>query len=326
MEDRYRDLVEKVASRAEIRAEELEQRFRERMEMSLNFELAKIEHARRRAASPLPAQVALGLDPGPPISAEHSPIGEEAYRHLNHLRQRYEQLQGMLPNSDELRRRLSGFYACVCPSKLGNVARIVDSFTSRGATQQALRDLNRELLDTYGCDLDSFQGQAESNLSLSRTSAKRSPPLQERLAMLSDEARLLPMQQPEQHADGHLSSRQKVYSSISSQRPVGYPSSPILTPAAHFQPHPPLTFLYHSLTPSGTFPPPQMQHSPPAQQQQQLPRSPPQLLHSSQQAPQAQTPPPPQQQNHATFVGPPSPRWAGVREGEEKNEGVKERK
>lgn len=61
---------------------------------------------------------------------------------MNHLRQRYQRLQGESTvkaqwSAEGVRQRLSSFYARVCPAKHGNVARIVDSFEGRGGSKQA---------------------------------------------------------------------------------------------------------------------------------------------------------------------------------------------
>ena len=196
---RHLQMAEEKARCAESRAEEMEQRFRERMETSLSFELAKIEALKRRArCTPLGPELLLGWvgGRGPDPAAMLGPADEGIFRQLHDLRQRYQRLQAATNcraqlSSEEVRRRLSHFYMLICPSKLGNVPRVVDSFEARGATQQALRDLNDELRDTYGCDLYTAwdrETEADAALSESRRTSPHRLPLQERLAMLSDDA------------------------------------------------------------------------------------------------------------------------------------------
>jgi len=184
------DLVDEVARRGELRAEDLERQFRERMDASLSIELAKIERARRRIN--LLVTVPVGESRTQDIQNELS--DEEAYIQMYHLRQRYDRLlegsKDVLESKahlsgEELRQRLKVFYEGVCPTKLSNVARIVDSFEARGATRQALRDLNNELLDTYGCDLYSVTVIAEAG-DVSSTHVQAGLALQERLDMLSE--------------------------------------------------------------------------------------------------------------------------------------------
>ena len=126
------ELAAEKARSAESRAEELEQRFRERMEMSLSFELAKIDALKRRATGPTSALL-LGW-----VGERSDEPAVEGFRQLHDLRQRYQRLQAVTNcraqmSSEEVRRRLSHFYARICPSKLGNVTRIVDSFEARRA-------------------------------------------------------------------------------------------------------------------------------------------------------------------------------------------------
>ena len=223
----HQTLVEEVARRAERHAEQLETRFRERMEMSLSFELAKIDAASKRHADTLPPGPGQRRGEARGASAADDLNVEESFERLHHLRRRYRQLQGPEKahlTSDELRTRLSRFYECMCPSKLNNVPRIVSSFEARGGTSQALWDLNSELLCAYGQDLESiapcqiealacppppaglhhYPADDPSQVIFSRSAVRSvanvhnaTPPvatrrtahtLQERLAMLSDEA------------------------------------------------------------------------------------------------------------------------------------------
>ena len=61
------------------------------------------------------------------------------------------------PQVANLRARLTCFYLSHAPQKIARVDAIVSAFISRGSSQQALQDLNEELLETYGFDLDSTQ-------------------------------------------------------------------------------------------------------------------------------------------------------------------------
>ena len=185
------DLVDEVARRGELRAEDLERQFRERMDASLSIELAKIERARRRVN----LLVTVPVWESRMQDIEHELSDEEAYIQMYHLRQRYDRLlEGSKQvldskahlSGEELRQRLKLFYEGVCPTKLSNVARIVDSFEARGATRQALRDLNNELLDTYGCDLYSVTVIAEAGDVSSTHVQAGGLALQERLDMLSE--------------------------------------------------------------------------------------------------------------------------------------------
>jgi len=234
----HQTLLEEVARRAEHRAEELERRFRERMETSLSFELAKIERAKMHAVTSLSS----GQLDSAVVAA--GPQGEsgQTFKRLSDLRQRYQWLQGSAKarwGPEELRARLSKFYERVCPSKLDNVTRIVSSFESRGGTLQDLQDLNNELLDAYGYDLDCIEMPEVENPSLLFSTASSTasgqplvhhnamrstpfeappapvhsaaagrPALQDRLAMLSDEALVEARQESLQlsanQADEHL--------------------------------------------------------------------------------------------------------------------------
>jgi len=329
----HQNLVDEVARRAEVRAEELEQRFKERMETSLSFELAKIEHAKRRAASPQPAkQLARGWEQ----SIHHEPTSEESFRHLHQLRERYAQMQGHDNKAhwreDEVRVRLSDFYTRICPAKLLNVGRIVASFEGRGGSKLALHDLNGELMATYGYDLYSVREYEGIDHSPSRTatatvSAQR-PALQERLAMLCGESRHVHLQ----HHSPVEEQNMVMYNiaSATSRKPV---ATPLLGPT--MQPHQTIPML------SSDLPSPQFQSKPfqlpfvdmhlqhlPQPKLQQKPHSP-QLLHSpqhlqrssQQQEQQNQTQSPKQQTldssdvvllPRTSFIGMPSPRWAGI--------------
>ena len=256
----HQELVEEVAIRAEIRAEELEKRFRERMETSLSFELAKVEHMKRRAAGFQSKR----LDATHTVLATSSApeaVQEESFRQLYDLRQRYQRLQVATPlraemSSEDVRQRLSTFYAKMCPSKLGSIARIVASFEARGATPKALRDLNSELLATYGCDLYTFVESDDPVME--STNSRKSPhrlALKERLAMLSEDARhsnLIFDQSANvypqiQHDSVHVSSDSKPFYPLQFNAHVSQPQT--AEQAQHSQPSPQLIY------PSQTQPP-----------------------------------------------------------------------
>ena len=309
---RHLEMADEKARCAESRAEELEQRFRERMETSLSFELAKIEALKRRARGPGP-ELLLGWVGG--RGPEQEPADEGIFRQLHDLRQRYQRLQAATNcraqmSSEEVRRRLSHFYMRICPAKLGNVPRVVDSFEARGSTQQALRDLNDELMDTYGCDLYTawdLEREADAALSESRRTSPHRLPLQERLAMLSDDAGI----SLSHHRDPNNVQVHQVDDHFWQALPTVQPAGPRLHPSANAAQH----VVQHTQAPQSpeqTLPrqvlQPPLQQSQQQQQQQHGPSH--SFTSTSVGAPTstslfATTSAP-------ACSGPPSPRWAGT--------------
>lgn len=120
---------------------------------------------------------------------------------------------------------------------------------------QALRDLNGELMATYGYDLYSIREYEGTGIDLSQS--RTSPPrlaLPERLAMLSGEARHVHLQHPDSQADGQSMPMHNMYNSMSSVPSQNQLALPLFAPAS--QPHQPLTLLYSVL------PTPQLQTQP----------------------------------------------------------------
>ena len=59
---------------------------------------------------------------------------------------------------DYVRQRLPAFYSIFCPGKMANTERILRSFILRGGDLKALDDLNDELREAYGQDLNFLSG------------------------------------------------------------------------------------------------------------------------------------------------------------------------
>ena len=189
--------VGKVACK--MNAEMLEQRFSDRMNRSLQAELAKLDQSVLAAAGPTMERAI--NDGAVELTAA------ESLRNFNQLRLRYERLHGAPWRAHEIRQKLTGFYARMCPTKLQNVESVVRRFEARGCTAQALSDLNSELLSKYGYDLDSFfhvrerhaeekAAMATGNSKCAQSDSTRSnvdspiKDLHKRLAMLTDETQV----------------------------------------------------------------------------------------------------------------------------------------
>ena len=189
-----------------MNAEMLEQRFSDRMNRSLQAELAKLEQSVLAATEPTTEREVRcwsAIDDG---AVELT--AAESLCKFNQLRLRYERLHGAPWRVHEIRQKLTRFYARICPTKLQNVESVVRKFEARGCTAQALSDLNSELLSKYGYDLDSFvhvrERRAEEKAAVATGNSKcaqsdstcsnvDSPikDLHKRLAMLTDETQVV---------------------------------------------------------------------------------------------------------------------------------------
>ena len=83
-------------------------------------------------------------------------------------------------STEQLRHKLISFYARVCPARLDKVASFVSHFEGRLINAQEIIDLNTELLETYGYDLNSYvyiNYDAEILSDVISTSRQSWPPL-----------------------------------------------------------------------------------------------------------------------------------------------------